>query len=133
VPRSIFRLIAICALVAAGCLAGPTHTVTGLVDLLDSTGAGIAVTRTTCKGTGTNSDLGPGTQVTVGGENGTVTGTLSQGEARSSIDCRFTFSVTGVPDSPSYEVRIGQNGGGPPVPGPKLAADNWVYAVTIGS
>jgi len=122
-----------CALVTAGCLAGPTHTITGLVDLLDSTGAGIAITGATCTGAGASSGFSPGTPVIVGGENGTVTGSLSQGEARSSTDCRFTFSVTGVPDSPSYEVRIGQDGGGPAEPGAELAADNWVYSVTIGS
>jgi hypothetical protein len=132
-PGSIFRLIAICALATAGCLSGPTHTVTGLVDLVDSTGAGIAVTGSTCKGIGTYLEYGPGTQVTVGGANGSVSGTLSAGEARSSTDCRFTFAVPGVPDSPAYEVSIGPNGGGPPLPGPELAADNWVYAVTIGS
>lgn len=132
-PGSIFRLIAICALAMAGCLGGPTHTVTGLIDLVDSTTAGIAVTGTTCRGIGTYSDLGPGTPVTVEDGSGGIMGSLSPGEVRSSTDCRFTFSVTGVPAAPSYALAIGQRGGTPEILRSELAADNWLFAVTIGS
>lgn len=131
--RSIVRLVVICALATAGCLGGPTHTVTGLIDLLDSTGAAIAVTGTTCRGIGPYRDMGSGTPVTIDDGSGGVTGSLSPGEVRSSTDCQFTFSVAGVPDAPMYSLEVDQLGGTPEEPQSELEADNWVMALTIGS
>jgi hypothetical protein len=105
---------------------------TGLIDLLDSTGDGIAVTGTTCRGIGPYSDIGPGTPVEVADGSGGVIGLLSPGEVRSSTDCRFTFSVTDVPDAPRYSLAA-SSGGTPEILRSELAADNWLFALTIGS
>ena len=132
----IVRLIAICALATAGCLAGTTHTVTGLIDLLDATGDGIAVTGQTCTGIGTYAGFRPGTPVSIEDGSDSAWGVLSPGEARSSTDCRFSFSVAGVPDAPMYNLSIGASGElgfTPAETESELAAENWLIAVSLGS
>lgn len=132
----IVRLIAICALATAGCLGGPTHTVTGLIDILDATGAGIVVTGTTCTGIGPYAGFGPGTPVSIEDGSDSVAGVLSPGEARSSTDCRFSFSVVGVPDAPLYNLMMGPSGAlgfTPPESESELAADNWLISLSLGS
>lgn len=76
--------------------------------------------------------VGPGVQVTVRNETGTVIGiaTLSDGMI-TSAGCVFTFKAASIPAATFYSFDIAGIPG-QPVPAAKVIADGWTVALTMG-
>lgn len=119
--------------VAGGAGAGlvtppPVQTIKGTLTYSGDTVHDIA--KTECFGRAIS--LGPGTQVTVRNESGTVIGTtvLSKGKI-TTAGCVFTFSAADIPSATFYTFDIAGIPG-QPVPAAKLIADGWKVDLTLG-
>ncbi|MEX2253839.1 MAG: zinc ribbon domain-containing protein [Acidimicrobiia bacterium] len=66
-----------------------------------------------CIGTGGYNDIGPGTEVRVSDEGGTVlaTGALGSGKDLEGLGCIYRFSLKTVPDANFYEFEVAHRGG----------------------
>lgn len=96
----------------SGALA-PRHDITGTFELSDTStiSSGILAAGSTCEGTGGYSDIGLGTNVTLKDGDGKLlaTGSLGLGKG-GSTRCTFTFTLSGVPETPFYTVEVGRRG-----------------------
>jgi hypothetical protein len=123
------------SLALIGCQGGPpTHTVTGTIELKDSSASpDIKTDSTGCNGTGGFGDLARGQPITLKAGDGTIVGAADLDEGKGSTsDCTFSFTMPGVVEVAFYSVIIGSRS---PYTESKdtLAGDNWTFSLSIGS
>ena len=114
-----------------------THTVTGVLALMDSGlySSGITTTDGQCEGAGGYSDIGAGTPVTLKDEHGTILAstTLGHGTGSTSALCWFPYTLTDVPDTASfYSIEIGRRGS-ISESHDELKDAGWQFSTTMGS
>jgi hypothetical protein len=111
------------------------QVVGGMFTLRDtSVNPSIAFDGKTCHGTGGYSDIAAGAPVTLRDENGTILGAtvLPDGE-KMVADCFFVFAMGKVPDTAQFYVITVSHRGEMSKSHADLAADNWIFDLTLGS
>ena len=112
--------------------AGSGHTIVGSQEVHDSSGFSLA-DGTSCVTTGGYSDVSEGAEVIITNASGNQVGQGALGSGTISGDaCIFSFTVTSVPDSSSYGIRIG-NRNTVSFTRSEMVSDNWAPTVTLGS
>lgn len=112
--------------------AGSGHTIVGSQEVHDSSGFNLA-DGTSCVTTGGYSDVSEGAEVIITNASGNQVGQGALGSGTISGDaCIFSFTMTSVPDSSSYGIRIG-NRNTVSFTRSEMVSDNWAPTVTLGS
>ena len=106
-----------------------SYSITGSLALID-----FATAESNCFGQGGYSDIGPGTQVTVTDQSGTIVGTGQLGTASVSgaaTTCTFPFVASGLPRESFYGVSVSHRG----VQNysfSQLQGDGWQVSLMLG-
>ena len=118
---------------ASGTIQTPlnTHEVSGTFALSDSSG-GLDTSGVGCKGDGGYGDIGPGTNITVKDEKGTLLDTASLGQGTgSTTSCTFTFALT-VPDSAKFYTFETGSRGEISFSHDDMVGQGWTVGITLG-